>query len=283
MTNAFQSQGDIVQVLTSLGVNVTNPDAVKKGDLAERLFLGLEAGFSRPGQGDWRCVYDHLGGSAPADGVVGTLPPFSRSSSMSWLSAVNADGSQAMNLRYRSANMKDAARELARLYYNCRIAAPTAPGTGACFTNENDETPRPSNQNFSFSFMSQAGNAVGKGQSLTYTPASGKLSSNYDGRNLAVSVTNTATNDTWVLQMTPPRGVDWINGKTYDIESGARNNVAAFNLTRGGVQCSRPFGQITMNNIAFSGNTLTAISMDFSNVTCQGSSATVGGQLRYIG
>jgi hypothetical protein len=40
---------------------------------------------------------------------------------------------------------------------------------------------------------------------------------------------------------------------------------------------------MTINNIAFSGNTLTAISMDFNNVTCQGSSATVGGQLRYIG
>jgi hypothetical protein len=197
---------------------------------------------------------------------------------MSWLSVVDADGTQAMNLRYRSANVKDAARELARLYYNCRTAAP---GSAACFANENYDTVRPSNQNFSFSFVSQPGNAVGKGQSLTYTPVDGKLSAGYDGRNLSVSV-GKAT-DMWTIQMTPPRGADWINGKTYDIESGARNNVAALNLTRGGVSCSRPFGQMTMNNIAFSSNTLTAISMDFNNVTCQGSPAIVGGQLRYIG
>jgi hypothetical protein len=280
MTNAYQGQGDIVQVLTNLGVTVTNPDAVRKGDLAERLFLGLEAGFSRPGQGDWRCVYDHLGGSAPADGVVGTLPPFSRSSSMSWLSVVNGDGSQAMNLRYRSANIRDAARELAQLYYDCRTAT-SATVAQKCFANVNDETPRPSNQNFTFSFMSQAGNVVGKGQSITYTPAESKLSAGYDGRNVVVTVGSKV--DTWNLQMTPPRSADWVNGKTYDIESGARNLVAAFNLTRNGVACSRPFGQITMNNIAFSGSTLTAISMDFNNVTCQGSSATIGGQLRYIG
>jgi hypothetical protein len=31
------------------------------------------------------------------------------------------------------------------------------------------------------------------------------------------------------------------------------------------------------------GNTLTALSMDFNNVTCQGSSATIGGQIRCIG
>jgi hypothetical protein len=137
---------------------------------------------------------------------------------MSWLSVVNADGSLAMNLRYRSSKVKDAARELAQLYYNCRIApAPTVAGSGPCFANANDDSDWPSTQNFSYSFMSQAGNAVGKGQSLTYTPADSKLSSGYDGRNLVVTV-GTKT-DQWTLQMTPPRGVDWVNGKTYDIEA----------------------------------------------------------------
>jgi hypothetical protein len=289
MTAGLQGSSDIVDVLTNLGVTVSNPTAIRKGDLAEKLFIGLEAGYSRPGQGDWRCVYDHLGGTAPQDGVVGTLPPYSRSSSMSWLRIDNSNGSQGMNLRYKSANVKDAARELARLYYNCRMNI----GTNPCFANEDDESARGSNQNFNLNVTSDPSNPLGKGQTLNYGPAYNALTDTYDGRNLQVSVGN--TKDTWTFQLTPPRGQNWVAGQVYNTAGGARDNLAELNVYRNGVQCSRPVGTMRMNAIAFSGTTLTALNVDFgkgntytdgtpfSGVTCSGAAGALGGQLRFLG
>jgi hypothetical protein len=271
MGSALQQPKDIVAALAEVGVTVAPADvaAMHKGDLAEHLFLSLEAAFGRPGQGDYRCVYATPGGPPPPPGTP--LPPNTRSSSMSWLRVDNSDGSVAMNLRYRSLNNKDAVRELAQMYYACRM------GRGSCLANNEDLTP--SYQNFSYSFTSTAGNKLGKGQSLSYAWPDSTLSGVSTGRTLVLIVRNKA--DQWTMQLTPPRNANWVNGATYPTEGGARSGVAALNISRNGVMCSRPFGSLKINKVVFKGTGLASLSADFSSLICQGSSSTLAGHVRY--
>jgi hypothetical protein len=283
MAGALQSPPkDIVTALAEVGVTVAPQDvaAMHKGDLAERLFLSLEAAFGRPGQGDLRCLYNIPEVTSPP---TGPLPWNTRSSSTAYLRVDNADGTTAMNLRYRSINNRDAVRSLAQMYYDCRM------GRASCTASVDDTSAAWTNQNFSYSVSSQSGNVLGAAKPLAYASPLSGLTSAYDGRNLTLTINKYGNDgqpalDSWTLQMTPPRGVNWVNGTTYHVEGGARTNVAAFNVTHNGVQCSRPFGTLKMNSVAFSSfSTVTAISADFSNVTCQGMSGTLAGQVRFFG
>jgi len=85
-----------------LGTNNINAN-VRKGDLAERLFLTFAAGDA-PGEGDRRCTSTH------------------RSANLGWIRVDNKDGTTPINLRYSNKN-GNALTALAYMYYGCRIGA----------------------------------------------------------------------------------------------------------------------------------------------------------------
>lgn len=264
MAGELQAPRDVVGVLAELGVTVAPADVVsmRKGDLAERLFVSLAAGFARPGQGDTRCVNP--------TGVGGT----SRSSSMSWLRVDNPDGTVAMNLRYRSLHNEDAVRELARMYYDCRM------GRLSCTADVEDLSPRPTQQHLRFAFQSEPGNPVGRGESRVYSGSDSTASTSYDGRNLQLFVQQRG--EAWTIEMTPPREQRFTSGSAYAIEGGARNNVGALKLTRNGAKCSRPTGHLTIDDVAFNGSALARLDAHFDDVKCDGEPGLVDGQIEYV-
>ena len=115
MASALSTPPDVVAELEKLmGRDIPESEEaeLRKGDLAERLFLGLASGFDDPAnaeqlaEGDVRCVNGATFGNT--------------SSGVAWVRVDGGDGT-AFNLGFASVDKHDAVKELAEMYYDCRL------------------------------------------------------------------------------------------------------------------------------------------------------------------
>jgi hypothetical protein len=132
----------------------------------------------------------------------------------------------------------------------------------------------------SYTFKSDATNPLTLGQSSGYHAPDSTVGVTYDGRNMHAVVVG--SNNTWTIDMTPPRLDDFAAGTSYATQGGARNDVGALNVTRNGKSCSRPNGHLNIADVAFSGSTVTRLLATF-DIVCQGSTGVLTGELEIRG
>jgi hypothetical protein len=115
MSSTFRTpREDVVAVLSRVlhkSISPGEATMLRKGDLAERLFLSLASGFSDRKQGDTRCT---AGG---------------RSSNTGWIRVDAKDGTTPMNLMFRNAG-QDALPALAQMFFDCRTLNGPCVATG---------------------------------------------------------------------------------------------------------------------------------------------------------
>jgi hypothetical protein len=128
-----------------------------------------------------------------------------------------------------------------------------------------------------YTFSSDPTNKLGMGQSGTYWGADSDIVGTYDGRNVWASVA--APNDTWTIELTPPRTANFVPGTAYTVGGSAHDNVGAIHVTRNGVACTQPSGTLNMRALTISGSTVTSLSASFL-IVCDGSSGGLSGSIR---
>jgi hypothetical protein len=126
-----------------------------------------------------------------------------------------------------------------------------------------------------YSYNSDQGSLT-SGNSTVYAADNSTMTATYDGRSMHVTVTSQY--DSWTIDMTPPRGADFLSGTSYPTEGSSRNNVGTLKASYRGFTCSNPTGHLTIASVAISGSVVTNLNAGF-DLSCSNYTGAVHGAL----